>query len=1050
MPTEQQRAIIEAPLEPSIVIAGAGSGKTETMANRVVWLLANRMIDASHVLGLTFTRKASGELTTRIRRRCHDLVSAGLTDVVLDAFDAPTVATYNSFAHTIFRENAAAVGREPDALVLSDPAAWHMARRLVVTSSDTRLVDLDKSVDHITAAVIGLSRALSENVARGDRVRALSHEFALIADLPTGSPRVAGLFADLRDPLASATALGPLVDLAEQFSAEKAARSLVEYSDQVALALAVCERVPSVAADHRDRFRAVILDEYQDTSVVQTRLLATLFAGHGVMAVGDPHQSIYGWRGASSANLARFSRDFGRADEGARVFALSTSWRNSRHVLAVANRIVEPLRAASPVPVESLEPRPHASSGAVEVSYHETIIDEARAVADWFVSVLASGKEGDSLPTAAVLCRSIKSIAPFTAALARRDVPFRVLGMGGLLDEPVVVDVVCALRVLHDATAGSELVRLLTGARWRIGTKDIVSLRALASWLSERDDRLQPLAAHVRERQRGSVADDDAPSIIDALDFLADSRPDSGALSGFSPVGLDRLRDAARVFATLRSRTGSDLIELVTTVVHELRLDCEAAANESAPGAQASLDAFEDHIREFRATDTAATLGSFLSWIRQAERNDSLAPRCEEPEPGTVQILTVHGAKGLEWDHVALPRFVDGEFSGAARSKKGWLAFGALPDEFRGDSAELPPFDWRGATTQKEVVEAIRRYEDGIVERRASEDRRLAYVGMTRAKESLLVSGSFWASPRRARGPSVFIRELESAHLTGKEPIAREPVSTENPLGDGVESVEWPRDPLGDRAPRVRAAAAAVRSADPAATTEWSRDITLLVAERDARATQCGHGALPRRIPASRFKDYVSDPLAIATQRRRPVPERPVREATVGTRFHSWVEKRALGVSPPALVDATVVGREGDATRDRSSDDETLARLTLTFEASEWANRRPDEVELEIHMILGEHVIVCKLDAVYRSGERYQIVDWKTGKAPRDDTDLELRNLQLALYRRAFSQWKGIAPERVDAVFYFVADNAVVRPRRSYSERELVSMWSSVSAANPA
>ncbi len=123
-PTPQQRAVIEAPLTPALVVAGAGSGKTETMAGRVLWLLANDLVRPSEILGLTFTRKAAGELGIRIRERISALRAAGLLPGEVDEFDVPTVATYNSYANTVYRDNAARLGREADGTVLGEAAAW--------------------------------------------------------------------------------------------------------------------------------------------------------------------------------------------------------------------------------------------------------------------------------------------------------------------------------------------------------------------------------------------------------------------------------------------------------------------------------------------------------------------------------------------------------------------------------------------------------------------------------------------------------------------------------------------------------------------------------------------------------------------------------------------------------------------------------------------------------------------------------------------------------------------------------------------------------------
>ncbi|MDQ1577890.1 MAG: ATP-dependent helicase UvrD/PcrA, partial [Microbacteriaceae bacterium] len=196
--------------------------------------------------------------------------------------------------------------------------------------------------------------------------------------------------------------------------------------------------------------------------------------------------------------------------------------------------------------------------------------------------------------------------------------------------------------------------------------------------------------------------------------------------------------------------------------------------------------------------------------------------------------------------------------------------------------------------------------------------------------------------------------------------------------------------------------------------------------------------------PASRFKDYVTDPASVAAALRRPMPEKPYRATRLGTLFHSWVEER-YGIgglsSPIEAVDALATELDFDEPPVEQAE---LARLQQTFERSEFAALRPVEVEIEIHLILDGEIIVCKLDAVYQVDGRYRIVDWKTGKAPKDAKDLEDKQLQLALYRQAFAEWKRIAPEQIDAVFYYVSDDTVIRPERIYSRDELVALWRGV------
>ncbi|MCU1406940.1 MAG: ATP-dependent helicase [Glaciihabitans sp.] len=1027
-PTDQQRAVIEAPLTPALVVAGAGSGKTETMANRVLWLLANGHVRAGEILGLTFTRKAAGELATRIRERIEQLSAQGLVPGDYDSFEAPVVATYNSFANTIYRDHAILLGRESDGDVLGEASAWQLARSLVVASSDDRLPDLGKNVDVITKAVLSLSHALSENIVDPADVHGFVSQFTAIADLPLGGR---GQYPAVSELVSTVGSLDVLLDLAGQFSEAKFRRGFVEYSDQVALALEIVRKVPAVSGDLRNRYRVVLLDEYQDTSVVQTWLLSELFAHHPVMAVGDPNQSIYGWRGASAANLEQFANQFGGG--AVAQFNLTTSWRNGHHILAVANALVEPLIPETRVRVERLVAGPVASDFPVRVAISETVLDEADAAALWLKERIV----GDKLPTAAMLFRTRKSQKYFIEALRNHDVPFHVLGVGGLMAEPEIADLVSALRVIHDPTAGSELIRLLAGSRWRIGVRDLRALHRVGSWLRDRDYAQQPLDDDVRQTLRSSVAEGEGGSVVDALDFLANARPDHGQLAGFSPIGLERLRDAGRIFARLRSRGGLDLLDFVTLVEQELLLDIEVVANDYRSLGGANMEAFFDALNGYLTVDDSSTLGGFLSWLKEAEWRDGLAPRPEEAEPGTVQLLTVHGSKGLEWDLVVVPRWVEDEMPGKPlQGFGGWLSFGELPWPFRGDAPELPEFDWEAGESRKDLLDRRAEFMEKVQHRHILEERRLAYVAVTRARHQLHLSGSFWAGQSKPRGPSPFLRELAAAGVIA--PVKETPDDEENPLGEESNTITWPMDPLGVRRARVEAAAAAVREADPTDTGRWEIELDLLLAERDNRLHATTTVDMPSRVPASRFKDFVTDPARVAASLRRPMPEKPYRATRLGTLFHSWVEQR-YGVGGTA-EELDTISTEMDAV-DAPVDDEELVRLQETFERSPWASRAPVEVEREIHLILDGQIIVCKIDAVYFDGERYEVVDWKTGKAPRDAKDLEDKQLQLALYRLAYARWRGIDPEVIDAVFYYVSDDAVIRPERIFNETELVALW---------
>ncbi len=1093
-PTDQQVRVIESdPHTPTLVIAGAGSGKTETMANRVLWLVANRFARPSDILGLTFTRKAAGELAERITKRLDQLADHGLAPRRSDdLLDQPVVSTYNSFASSIVSERSLLVGREPDSAIIDESTAWRLARQIVVASNDDRLVSIDKGINRITDAVLQLERAMRENVCTAEQVVQVATDFEKMLDLPIadkGSKKTP--YAAVVTAVGEVSALHPLVALAEQYTAEKRRRGYMEFSDQVALALEVCRRSTQTVADYRARHRVVLLDEYQDTSVVQTWLLSELFANHGVMAVGDPHQSIYGWRGASADNLTTFGAQFASRGQS-QTLSLSTSWRNASSILDVANRLVSPLTEKSAVPVETLSPRPGAPAGSVDAVYPETIEQEAEAVARWMAAQLARATP-EAPVSGAVICRSRSVMSQFADALTQAGVPNRILGLGGLLSSSEVVDIVSMLRAVWFADAGSALIRVLTNPRWRIGVRDLAALHSAARWLSAHDWRQHPLSDHQKQAKRESLAPEDTASLIDALDAVIATPDDTHEmLREFSPEGLRRLRDAGATIALIRARTALSIADLVRIIELELRLDTEvmavagfnrepgAAVAEARTHARRNLDAFYDLIANFVSINEDSSLPSFLAWLDHAERQDSVAARPEAPDENAVQLITAHGSKGLEWDVVAVPRLSEGDFPSRPRTGAGWLRLGQLPDELKGDASSLPTFEWREAEYQKEVSDMIAAYKDEAKEHQADEERRLVYVATTRARDALLLSGSFWAGQTRPKNPSVFLAELAEATEGVSPLIAGIPEASEhetNPLDGHHSPFEWPGDPLGSRRPVVEEAAATVaylrenESPDTltaALSPEFRGDLQVLLAERDRLANRASEPVLPTKITASGFKDFVTNRDEVMRRLRRPVPQKPFTQTRLGTQFHEWVEQRyatprgsanvlidlEAGAAAYSEVDIDWEDAAADSVVDAADlgapalgalDLAPLDRLKATFEASEWGDRQPIDVEREIHIPFAGRTLICKIDAVYAEVvdgvERYDVVDWKTGRVPQTDEEIADRQLQLALYRIAYARWKGVDLKRVSVALYYVAADTVIRPTVLPTEDELEAMW---------
>jgi DNA helicase-2/ATP-dependent DNA helicase PcrA len=295
-PTDEQAAVIAAPPGPLVVVAGAGAGKTETMAARVVWLVANGYAHPGQVLGLTFTRKAAGQLLRRVRSRLARL-SGHLGETLDTSTATPLVSTYHAFAGSLLREFGLLLPVEPDARLLSETERWQLAFEVINSHPDP--LPLDKTPAAVTAMVLRLSDELAEHLvdtaALTDTHRELDR---LVHHLPAG-PRQRGdgpnrRLLDMLDTQTDRAALVPLIDaLHTRLRQTKA----MDFGSQMAAAARLATACPQVGEQLRARYRVVLLDEYQDTGHAQRIALSALFGGGvddglALTAVGDPIQSI--------------------------------------------------------------------------------------------------------------------------------------------------------------------------------------------------------------------------------------------------------------------------------------------------------------------------------------------------------------------------------------------------------------------------------------------------------------------------------------------------------------------------------------------------------------------------------------------------------------------------------------------------------------------------------------------------------------------------------------------------------------------------------------
>ncbi|GHJ95241.1 ATP-dependent DNA helicase [Streptomyces sp. NE5-10] len=1073
--TPEQTACITAPPAPQVIVAGAGSGKTTVMAARVVWLVGTGQVAPERVLGLTFTNKAAGELAERVRTA---LVRAGVTDPdPVDPDDPPgepRISTYHAFAGQLLTDHGLRIGLEPTSRLLADATRFQLAAR-VLREAPGPYPALTKSFPALVENLLALDAELAEHLV--EPADLLAHDARLLTEF-AGAKLTND---DLRGLPETSAARRELTGLVSRYRAAKRSRDLLDFGDQIALSARLATTRPEVGAILRDEFRVVLLDEYQDTSVAQRLLLSGLFGqgtGHPVTAVGDPCQAIYGWRGASVANLDDFPEHFPHADgTPASRHSLSENRRSGGRLLDLANGLAAPLRAMH-AGVEALRPAPGAEAdGTVRIALLPTHAEEIDWLADSLAHLVATGREPGSM---AVLCRTAGDFPAIHAALVARDVPVEVVGLSGLLHLPEVADLVAVCEVLQDPGANASLVRLLTGPRWRIGPRDLALLGRRARLLVHRGapgaDPGQRLAAAVEGVDPAEVI-----SLADALDTFLDSTGHADDGLPFSAEARVRFARLAAELRSLRASLADPLMDVLHRVLTVTGLEVELSASPHALAARRreTLGNFLDVAAGFASLDGEASLLAFLGFLRTAVRFEKGLDNALPGGENTVKVLTAHKSKGLEWDVVAVPGLVAGQFP-SARARESWTSQPqVLPHALRGDAATLPDLTAWDAKSMAAFKTAMKDHQH-------TEELRLGYVTFTRPRTLLLASAHWWGpAQKRPRGPSAFLHELYAHCERGHGDIeswADEPEKgAENPLlAEATGDLPWPL-PLDEEALRRRRRAAelvhhhlwnaappepAPRDPHPddlwlpddpgdgladapaetvphpreALTPEelrtlasWDRDLAALTAELHRARATTRDVLLPAYLSASQVIRLAEDPDGFAQELARPMPKPPQPAARRGTRFHAWVESRFEELPLPFLGPDELPGGEDFAGEPEIVDERDLEALKEAFARTPYAHRTPYRVEVPVHLTLAGRVVRGRIDAVYRDPDSgaYEIVDWKTSHHRTADP------LQLALYRLAWAEQHGLEPEEVAAAFVYVRTGEVARPARLPGRAEL-------------
>ncbi|MDP9070494.1 MAG: ATP-dependent helicase [Actinomycetota bacterium] len=926
VPTAEQSAVIEHPPAPLLVVAGAGTGKTSVVAARILHLVEGGTTP-DQIVALTFTNKATANLKQRVLERLGPDADV-------------TVATYHAFGASLVAAHGLELGLDPGTQVLNRAQAWQL---LFAVFDDFRF---ERRSAYVPSLVVDDALQLASRIA---------DHLVSVEDVAADCEQVMdeGRWKRQRETAAKRLELCQVV---AAYQRRKRARNLIDYGDQIALAVRLLREQPALAAALGQQHPIALLDEYQDTNYAQRVLLQLVYPpGSPVTAVGDDMQSIYGFRGAHLGNIMAFSEHFPPAERK----ALETNRRSGPELVTLANRIQGQVPRALP---KTLGPLGGAPSTSIECFLAADDAEEAAEIARDVVAL------GPPWSDHAVLCRKRRLIGAVVAALEDQGVPVDAVGAGGLLQRPEVVDLVSWLEVLADPSSIVALLRILQGPRYRIGWRDLGALSRHA-------------------RQLGTAGQEPA-DLSEALERLGTT----AALSGAARARLAAFRSERRVLSALAGRLSVlDLAEAITS-----RTGLWAAAGERG---RENLLRFFDLAARFSPVEGDPGLPAFVEYLRLLDETEEDLAEAHAADHEAVRVMTVHQAKGLEFANVWVPGLAGG-------SGRGWGIFpdarlgenplglpSALPSWVRPDDEGMP--HWRHVAREADLTDEIRR-------QREDEEWRLLYVACTRARRRLVCSAAHWyPGPAEPQGPSVFY-DFVAAQADLVTERFRHDAPTVDPAA----------------AARERRRASAVRPALPPVEVDEPPLFDAAPAGGTAPAPSGRRPAETTTFSATGLVAYARCPLQFYWSFVRPLPRRPSSSARVGTEVHRWIEERAgrqLALLEPEPEEGDA---DPSLTGTGPGGGGVTAALRAAFLAGPYAALDPVRVEAPFQLILDGRLVRGRIDAVYEREDRLELVDFKTGRRPvAGDPGA---HVQLAVYALAAVETWRAAPERIRTTYCYL------------------------------
>jgi DNA helicase-2/ATP-dependent DNA helicase PcrA len=948
----QQRAAVAHGAGPLVVVAGAGTGKTRVITQRVVHLLETHPdLTGEQILALTYTDKAAGEMRSRIHKAAGDRAK-GLT-----------VSTFHSFCLALLQEV------NPALRALDGVDHWILLRRNLAKLQLERYRRLAEPGQFLSEFVEFFSRCQDELVTPDDYQRYADGLFRAAAQAPPpGSPEESEEHAARREEAARQQEIARAYRVSDHLLRE---RNLLTFGAQM---LETVHRLRTDAAlleRLRARFRFILVDEFQDTNFAQIVLLE-LLAGpqRSLFVVGDDDQAIYRFRGASFANFNLFRERFVlAADPGANPqraeVVLNENYRSSQRILRVAEASIRQNGAMNRYRPDKNLVTANPQGEKIVLAEFGRAQDEAEWVAE---RVDELHRRGHAWSEFAVLYRAHAHREHLLGALRRRGIPF-VIRRLSILTSPLVRDLLAYLRLIDSPHDNVACARVLAMRAWGLSPEDFVRLAQRAG------------------KGKGM-------SLWEAATAPADERGPAGSTIG----GATAREPLAGMIADLREKARHDsVVELFDDLVAQLGL-----LPFPSPGTGKHLHEFAKFLREWEPKSDTRSLREFSEYFRYFEEAGGQVNRQEETGHDAVELMTVHAAKGLEFDHAFVIR----------------LSRGAFPTYARKPVLEFPV----------ELMKEERPSGDFHVQ----EERRLFYVALTRARRRLTLT----TVVNKRSKQSLFLDDILTEPGIAGTDLTQIAPKVELPATTAVVSSEVMRDaplfPAGDGTGRTGSQVA-----------RWAASYRPPVFE-------------PLELSASAVDNYGYCPQRFLFDARWGLRGRPHAAITFGNVMHTTIReflKSLMKNSRYPFDDVEAVYQREwrsagfeDYYQEDSYKQEGLDQLRafhgITIAAPPAVLFQEKAFELPM---ANDIVITGRMDQVNRlAGGEVEIVDYKTGRPRREEH--ARKSLQLSLYAIAAREVLEIEPARM--VFYNLATNEAVATTRNEKQLDAARTQVAEAAAN--